>query len=159
MKRLDFDVFSLITPLSKPVPLPQAAPIVPDPPPALSTGQRLAAAMRGNRYVLPQVILLDQQVTQGPSPVRYLQVGHVEAPDYAVRKVLKEIDPQEFQSIQAYLWSNGEVRKEAGRWIEIDPPLSEEAESAFDHVYAVLEALGVFRPRTRAHAQSPEEYQ
>lgn len=142
MKRLNYDVFSLITPLTQPLP-------APTPPPAITHGQRLAAAMRRNRYVLPQVVLLDKQMTQGPSPVRYLQVGPVEVPDYAIRKVLSELDPTDLQAIRTYLWANGEFKKEGKRWIELDPPLSFEAEAAFDHVYAVLNALCVFRPRTR----------
>jgi len=160
MKRTPYDVFSLITPLSRPAPLPPA--VIPAPPATLptpepkTTGQRLAAAMRRNRYVLPQVVLLDKQMTQGPSLVRYLQVGQLEAPDYAVRTVLHELDPTAFQAIRTYLWASSEYRQEGERWIELDPPLSFEAEAAFEHVYAALNASGMFRPRTRTRPDAKD---
>lgn len=145
MKKLHFDVFSLITPLSKPVPLTPDAP--PKPPVPRSYPLKLANAMRSSRFGLPQVELLGKQMTPGPSPVRYLHFSKYEVPDYALRKVIKELDETDQSAIRAYLWSNGEMHhdKEHRRWIELDPPFTAETERAFKRVFKVLEQLGVLR--------------
>lgn len=145
MKKLDFDVFSLITPLTRPVTLTPDAP--PAPPVTTNYPLRLANSIRRNSFVFPQVELIGKQMTQGPSPVRYLRFSGYEVPDYALRKIVSELDEADQRAIRAYLWSNGEMRhdKEDNRWIELDPPFTQEAEQAFKRVFKILEQLGILR--------------
>lgn len=145
MKKLDFDVFSLITPLTKPVSItPDSFPTTPVP---RNYPLRLANAIRSNRFSLPQVEMLGRQMTQGPSPVRWLHFSQYEVPDYALRKVITELDESDQRAIRAYLWSNGDMRydAESRRWVEFDPPFTLEAERAFKRVFKVLEQLAVLR--------------
>lgn len=148
MKRLDFDVFSLITPLTKPVPITPDAPPTPPVPPNYPL--LLANSIRANRFSLPQIDLVGKQVTQGPSPVRWLHFSRYEVPDYALRKVIRELGKDDQRAIRVYLWSNGELQydKERGRYIELDPPFTEETERAFKRVFKVLEQLSALRTHT-----------
>lgn len=138
-KKLDFDVFALITPLSKPVALtPDTAPAQPAPP---NYALRLANAIRSNRFRLPQVDMLGEQVTKGPSPVRLLHFGSYRVRDFALFKVISELEDCDRSEIRRYLWSDGRWVREGDRWIELDPPFTSEAERAFRRVFKTLEQL------------------
>ena len=154
MKKIDFDVFALISPLQKPVTLtPDKAPALKVPTPPPSYALLLANSIRANRFVLPQVEMLGKQMTQGPSPVRILHFGPFEVPDFALQKVIRELDEADIRAIRSYLWNIGEIVRdpETMKWVELDPPFAFETERAFKRVFKILEQLGVLvrAPRRR----------
>lgn len=138
-KKLDFDVFALITPLSRPVALtPDTAPAQDAPP---NYALRLANAIRSNRFRLPQVDMFGEQVTGGPSPVRLLHFGPYQVRDFALFKVISELEDSDKRAVRAYLWNDGQFVLEGGKWLELDPPFTSEAERAFRRVFKTLEQL------------------
>ncbi|WP_288482125.1 hypothetical protein [uncultured Deinococcus sp.] len=139
MKKLDFDVFALITPLKKPVLLaPDALPrLRPIPNYAL----KLANSIRANRFFLPQKDLVGKQVVRGPSPVRVLRFGPYQVRDFALRKVIDSLDQSDLRAVQTYIWSAGTMVKFEGRWIEVDPIFTSEAETAFRRIFSLLDQL------------------
>lgn len=143
MKRLDFDVFALITPLSKPVAvLPDTKPINARPNDAL----RLANSIRANRFILPQRLLVGKQITRGPSPVRVLRFGPYQVRDFALRKVILSLSASDLRSVRSYLWNTGSMVKVEGRWIELDPPFTPDTEAAFNRILSTLEQLCLLEP-------------
>lgn len=147
-KKINFDVFALITPIEKPVEIELVNPKAG----SLSVeAYLLAVAIRRNQFVLPQVLLLGEQVTKGPSPVRYLQFDRYEVPDYALKKVISQLSNEEKQYVQQYLWDGGRLEYDRAnrRYIEIDTPFPIETEKAFHFVYSMLKQLNVLRPRQR----------
>lgn len=104
-----------------------------------------AGCFRANRFRLPQIDLVGKQMTQAPSPVRVLHFGRYEVPDYALQKVIRELDESDQRLIRAYLWSNGEVIYDAvdRKYVELDPPFPRDTERAFKRVFKILEQLGV----------------
>lgn len=138
-KKLDFDVFALITPLSKPVEL------KPDEPPAQRPPRNhalsLANAIRSNRFYLPQVELLGKQVTKGWHHVRVLEFGPYRVRDFALFKVISELEDSDRSEIRRYLWAETPMVREGDKWIELSPPFPSQTEEAFERVFNILEQL------------------
>lgn len=147
MKKLDFDAFSLITPLEKKIPLQTD---VPDIPPD-TEHFKLATAMRKSKYFIPQVELLGVMATQSPSPARVLRFARYEVPDYALQKVIKEMDKRDRDAIQRYLWDEGtfEYDKQNRRWIDFDPVFTDEIEKAFQRLLSLLKQLALLKTVSR----------
>lgn len=145
MKRLKFDVFSLISPLAGPVDILQDAPLSSEQPDNYPL--RLANAIRENCFVIPQEELLGIQVTKNDSPVRMLRFMDYEVPDYAIRKIIEQLDEDDKLAAREYVWKECRTSysQELGKWITLDPEFSDEAERAFRRVFMLLEQLDLLR--------------
>lgn len=156
MKKLDFDVFALITPLDKPVLLTLDTPSDTSQP--HNYALRLANSIRANRFWLPQKNLVGEQVVRGPSPVRVLHFGPYQVKDFALRKVINSLDQSDQRAIRSYLWNNGPMVKFRGKWIETDPLFTLEAQTAFERVFRLLEQLCLLEdanPRKEENSGGP----
>ena len=144
MKKLNFDVFALITPLNKPIS------ITPDT--EQSSAQHsnyarlLANSIRANKFELPQVALVGKQVVKGPGHVRVLYFGPYQVRDFALRKVINSLSQSDWRAIHSYLWNTGTPIKIGDRWIETDPIFNDETERAFRRVFNILDQLSLLEP-------------
>lgn len=157
MKRLELDVLALICPSDTPSfsvslisskPIPKEAIQRRKPP---TQALRLANAIRRNCFVMPQVEMLGEQMTGGPSPIRVLRFHRYEVTDFELRQAMKLVSPEEKSAMESYLWNAPTLKydQEIKRWLELDPPFTEEAEQAFKKIFKQLRKVGALQVRMR----------
>lgn len=153
MKRLEFDVLALIYPSDTPSYSVALIPSGPIPEAAVPPTQalRLANAIRRNCFVMPQVEMLGEQMTGGPSPMRVLRFHHYEVADFELRQAMKVVSPEEKSAMESYLWNSPTLKydQETKKWLELDPPFTDEAERAFKKIFKQLRKTGALQLRTR----------
>lgn len=143
MKRLDFSVLALISPLQKPV---EIMPELPSKDEAYNIALKLANSIRESKFILPQVELLGKQMTKGPGHIRMLRFDRYEVADVALFKVIKEMDADDRQRIQGYLWAAPKfmTSPETKMPVELDPPFAA-AEESFKRLFRILDQIGALQ--------------